>query len=307
MARKDNVAVEGSQPTAATEGGQTGAVRGRSQREIVWNRFKRHRLAVICGFILVGLYLAAIAAPFIAPYGYAEIDYTAINQGPSLAHPMGADNLGRDELTRVIYGGRVSLLVGLSVGVFSTVLGAAVGIVAGFYGRFVDTIVMAVTDFWLTLPFLAVLLVLGAIFQFTPVTISIVLVLILWPPIARLVRGEVLSLRGQEYVQAAKAIGVSGMRTMLRHILPNTIGIMLVQATLITAEAILIESVLSFLGLGIQPPTPSWGNMLADARTTITLYPWLAIFPGLMIIITALSVNFLGDGLRDALDPQATE
>lgn len=307
MARKDDVAVEGAQPTAATEGGQTGAVRGRSQREIVWNRFKRHRLAVICGFILVGLYLAAIAAPFIAPYGYAEIDYAAINQGPSWAHPMGADNLGRDELTRVIYGGRVSLLVGLSVGVFSTVLGAAVGIVAGFYGRFVDTIVMAVTDFWLTLPFLAVLLVLGAIFQFTPVTISIVLVLILWPPIARLVRGEVLSLRGQEYVQAAKAIGVSGVRTMLRHILPNTVGIMLVQATLITAEAILIESVLSFLGLGIQPPTPSWGNMLADARTTITLYPWLAIFPGLMIIITALSVNFLGDGLRDALDPQATE
>ena len=307
MARRDNVAVEGAQPTAAAEGGQTGAVRGRSQREIVWNRFKRHRLAVICGFILVGLYLAAAAAPLIAPYGYAEIDYTAINQGPSWAHPMGADNLGRDELTRVIYGGRVSLLVGLSVGVFSTVLGAVVGIVAGFYGRFIDTIVMSVTDFWLTLPFLAVLLVLGAIFQFTPVTIAGVLVLLLWPPIARLVRGEVLSLRGQEYVQAAKAIGVSGLRTMLRHILPNTVGIMLVQATLITAEAILIESVLSFLGLGIQPPTPSWGNMLADARTTITLYPWLAIFPGLMIIITALSVNFLGDGLRDALDPQATE
>lgn len=292
-------------PEAPGEG--HGKVEGRTQRQIIWYRFKRHRLAMICGVTLLVLYALALAAPVVAPYDYAEINYEAINQPPSLDHPMGTDNLGRDELTRVLYGGRISLLTGLSVGVLSTVVGAAIGIFAGFYGRFVDIGAMGLVDFMFTLPGLPVLLVLGSIFNFTAVTIAFALSLLLWPTIARIVRGQVLALRDQEYVQAAKAIGVSGGKIMLRHILPNAVGVMIVQATLITAEAILIESALSFLGLGIQPPTPSWGNLLEDARTTITLQPWLAVFPGLMIILTAVCVNFLGDGLRDALDPKAGE
>jgi peptide/nickel transport system permease protein len=292
-------------PEAAGE--EYGKVKGRTQREIVWRRFRRHRLAMISGLVLVLLYVAALATPLIAPYGYAEIDYTALDQPPSLKHPMGTDELGRDELTRVIYGGRVSLLLGLGVGVFSTIIGAAIGIISGYYGRFIDVGAMGFTDFMLTLPFLPILLVMGSIFNFTAVTITFALVLLLWMTITRLVRGQVLSVRNHEYVQAARAIGVSDLKIMFRHILPNVVGVMLVQATLVTAEAILIESALSFLGLGIQPPTPSWGNLLEDARTTMTTQWWLTWFPGMMIVITVLCVNFLGDGLRDALDPKAVE
>jgi peptide/nickel transport system permease protein len=284
-----------------------GKVKGRTQREIIWRRFRRHKVAMIGGLTLILLYVAALATPWIAPYGYAEPDFASINQGPSLKHPMGTDELGRDELTRVIYGGRVSLFLGLGVGALSTIIGAAVGIFSGFYGRFVDTTAMGFTDFMLTLPFLPILLVMGSIYNFTAVTITFALVLLLWMTIARLVRGQVLSVRNQEFVLAAKAVGVSDLKIMLRHILPNVVGVMVVQATLVTAEAILIESALSFLGLGIQPPTPSWGNLLEDARTTMTTQWWLTWFPGMMIVITVLCVNFLGDGLRDALDPKAVE
>ncbi|HSL00668.1 MAG TPA: ABC transporter permease [Rubrobacteraceae bacterium] len=282
-------------------------VRGRTQREIIWRRFRRHRLAMASGVFLVLLYLAALATPAIVPYEYDEIDYAAINQGPSLEHPMGTDRLGRDELTRVLYGGRVSLVVGLGVGVFSTLIGAAVGIFSGYYGRAVDTALMSFTDFMLTLPFIPLILVLGSIFNFTPASITLALVILLWMNMARLVRGGVLSVREQEYVLAARAIGVSDSRIMLRHVLPNVVGVMVVQATLTVALAIILESTVSFLGFGIQPPTPSWGNMLTDARSTMTQQPWLTWFPGMMIVITALCVNFLGDGLRDALDPKAVE
>jgi peptide/nickel transport system permease protein len=292
---------------AEAEGSQYGKVKGRTQREIFWRRFRRHRLALAGGAVLILLYLAAIATPWIAPYNYAEIDYTAFNQPPSLSHPMGTDRLGRDELTRVLYGGRISLMLGLAVGVFSTAIGATVGIVAGYYGKFVDSGVMGFVDFMLVLPFIPLLLVAGSIFQFTPVTIVIALVLLLWPRMARLVRGQVLSVRDQEYVQAARAVGVSGPKIMFRHILPNVVGVMIVEATLIVALAILVESAISYLGLGIQPPTPSWGNLLQDARSTMTEQWWLTWFPGLMIVLTALCVNFLGDGLRDALDPKAVE
>jgi peptide/nickel transport system permease protein len=282
-------------------------VEGRTQRQIVWRRFKRHRLALVGGVVLLLLYAAAILTPWIAPYGYDEIDVSALNQPPSLEHPMGTDRLGRDELTRVLYGGRVSLMVGLCVGVFSTLIGATVGIVSGYYGRFVDSALMGFTDYMLVLPFLPLLLVLGSLFSFTPVTITLALVLLLWMDLARLVRGQVLSLRDQEFVLAARAIGVSDLRIMARHILPNVVGVLVVKATLAVALAILLESAISYLGFGIQPPTPSWGNMLTDARATMTTQWWLTVFPGLMIVITALCVNFLGDGLRDALDPKAVE
>jgi peptide/nickel transport system permease protein len=166
---------------------------------------------------------------------------------------------------------------------------------------------MSFTDFILVLPLIPLLLVAGSIFQFTPITMTMVLVLFLWGAIARLTRGQVLAVRNQEYVQAAKAIGVSDFKIMLRHILPNVVGVLVVQATLYVALAILLESAASFLGFGIQPPTPSWGNLLTDARATMTTQWWLTVFPGAMIVITALCVNFLGDGLRDALDPKSVE
>jgi peptide/nickel transport system permease protein len=305
--RDEESGLQGEGVLLADAGEEYGKVKGRTQREIIWRRFRRHRLALAGGAILILLYIAAIATPWVAPYGYAQIDITALNQPPSLHHLMGTDQLGRDELTRVMYGGRISLALGLAVGVFSTVIGATVGIISGHYGKSVDVATMGFVDFMLTLPFLPLLLVAGKIFQFSPVTIIVALVLLLWPRMARLVRGQVLAVREQEYVLAARAIGVSNIKIMLRHILPNVVGVMVVEATLIVALAILVESAISYLGLGIQPPTPSWGNLLQDARTTMTEQWWLALFPGLMIVITALCVNFLGDGLRDALDPKAVE
>jgi peptide/nickel transport system permease protein len=296
----------GVPPTGAA-GDEYGKVEGRTQREIVWRRFKRHRLAIAGGLFLLLIYAAALATPVIAPYEYDESDFTALNQAPSVEHPMGTDRLGRDEFTRVLYGGRVSLMVGLGVGTFATLVGGLIGLLSGYYGRRVDTALAGVMDFVLVLPFLPMLLVLGSIFRFSAFTITFVIALLLWPRMARIVRGQVLSLRNQDYVQAAKAIGVSDAKIALRHILPNVVGIMVVEATLVVAQAILIETAVSYLGLGIQPPTPSWGNMLEDSRTTMTTQWWLTWFPGLMIVITALCVNFLGDGLRDALDPKAVE
>jgi peptide/nickel transport system permease protein len=294
-------------PSAGAAGDEYGKVEGRTQREIVWRRFKRHRLAIAGGLLLVLIYAAALATPVIAPYEYDESDFTSLNQAPSVEHPMGTDRLGRDEFTRVLYGGRVSLMVGLGVGTFATLVGGLIGLLSGYYGRRVDTALTGVMDFVLVLPFLPMLLVLGSIFRFSAFTITFVIALLLWPRMARIVRGQVLSLRNQDYVQAARAIGVSDVKIALRHILPNVVGIMVVEATLVVAQAILIETAVSYLGLGIQPPTPSWGNMLEDSRTTMTTQWWLTWFPGLMIVVTALCVNFLGDGLRDALDPKAIE
>ena len=290
---------------AAGEG--YGRVEGRTQREIVWRRFRRHRLAMVGAVLLVLIYAAALLTPLVAPYEYDELDFTALNQGPSFDHPMGTDRLGRDELTRVLYGGRVSLVVGVGVGVLVTVVGGAVGLVSGYFGRKVDAGLMGLTDFVLILPYIPVLLVAGKIFQFSALTVTLAISLLLWPRMARIVRGQVLAVRNQEYIQAAKAIGVSDWRIMLRHVLPNIVGIVVVEATLVVALAILIETALSYLGLGIQPPTPSWGNMLEDSRSTMTQQWWLTWFPGMMIVVTALCVNFLGDGLRDALDPKAVE
>ncbi len=298
---------EGGAQAPEAAGSGYGEVRGRTQREIVWRRFRRHRLALVGGAVLVVLYVVAIFAPWIAPYGYAQIDFTALSQGPSWKHPMGTDRLGRDGLTRVLYGGRVSLMVGLGVGVISTVIGTAVGIFSGYTGRLTDTLSMGFVDFMLVLPFIPFLLVIGSIFQFTPVVITLVLAVLVWPRMARLVRGQVLAVRDQEYVQAARAIGVSPSKIMLRHVFPNVVGVVVVETTLIVALAILLETAVSYLGLGIQPPTPSWGNLLEDSRATMTEQPWLTWFPGMMIIITALCVNFMGDGLRDALDPKAVE
>jgi peptide/nickel transport system permease protein len=291
---------------AVEPGGDMGYVAGRTQREMFWRRFKQHKLAVLSAVVIVALYLIAIFGPMLSPYDYDKIEYTGA-QPPSLQHPFGTDELGRDELTRIMYGGRVSLTVGLVVAVLSAGIGTLVGMMAGFYGGRVDNVLMRFTDMVLALPLLPLLMVAGLVVADLKIDSMWAIVVILgfleWMAVARLVRGSFLALREKEFVEAAHAMGASDWRIITQHLLPNSIAPIVVNTTLVVGAAIIVESVLSFLGFGIQPPTPSWGNMLSDARSTMVLYPWLMWAPGIAIVLTVLSVNFLGDGLRDALDP----
>jgi peptide/nickel transport system permease protein len=277
-----------------------------SQRQLAWRRFKRHKIAIVSAFVLLLISLATIFAGVISPHSFEELDLTALRQGPSLGHLFGTDILGRDEFTRVLYGGRISLLVGITVALSAGAIGTIVGSIAGFYGRWIDNLLMRVTDLFLSIPFLVTLVIASIAFRGIlpePWNIVVVLTIFFWMPEARIVRGLFLSLKEKEFVEAARAMGASNRRIIFVHILPNALGPIIVGVTLSVANAILTESALSFLGFGIQPPTPSWGNMLSEAENQITAAPWLLWFPGLMILITALCVNFLGDGLRDALDP----
>ena len=276
-----------------------------SQTRIAWRRFRAHKLGLAGLIILVLLYLAVIFAPVIAPYSPTAIDLDHVREPPSSRHLMGTDELGRDELSRVIYGGRVSLAVGLGAALSAGVVGTLLGAFAGFRGGWADNIVMRVTDLFLALPFLAVAMIGATALPGRIIDIVILLAAIFWMPVARIVRGMTLSLKEKEYVEAARASGAGGFRIISRHILPNTLGPVVVNITLGIALAILAESTLSFLSLGIQPPTATWGNMLAGSRESMFTQPWLIWFPGLMILITVLSVNFMGDALRDAIDPTA--
>jgi peptide/nickel transport system permease protein len=276
---------------------------GLSQRMLAWRRFRRHKLAMASLLVLLLLGLATVLAPVIAPYGFSEQHLDQILQGPSSKHLLGTDSLGRDEFSRLLYGGRVSLLVGLGVALSAGVLGMVVGAAAGYYGGRLDNQMMRQTDLFLSIPILVVLIIASRVAGGDVIGIVIVLSLVLWMFLARIVRGLFLSLKEKEFVEAARAIGASNTRIILRHLLPNTLGVVIVNVTLTVAIAILTESLLSFLGFGIQPPTPSWGNMLDDGRNLMTVAGWLVWFPGLLILVTVLCVNFLGDGLRDALDP----
>ncbi len=277
----------------------------------VSRRFRRHPGAV-AGFIVLSLLiLAAVAAP-LSPYDPEKSNIAERFQPPSLQHPMGTDGLGRDLLTRVLYGGRISLTVGGLVVLITLTLGVTIGAVAGYAGGIVDTILMRLTDATLSLPSLLVLILLSAIlrevelplFQRNSVlTIAVVIGLLSWTTFARLVRATFLTLREMDFVTASRSLGASGPRIVIKHILPNSIGPIIVESTLELGYAIIEESGLSFLGFGIQPPTPSWGNLLSNAQENFLRYPWLAIFPGLMIFLAIISVNYIGDGLRDAYDP----
>ena len=274
-------------------------------------RFLRHRLAVSGLIVLILLIAGALLAPNYR-YDPEKINLRARLEPPSLEHLMGTDDLGRDMLARVLYGGRVSLTVGLLATSLSLVLGTLVGLLAGFYGRWIDSLLMRGTDMFLSFPSLFVLIMLGAMLRDTELAafrgglfvIVAAIALLSWMTTARLVRATVLSLKESGYVEAAIAAGSTNRRLVMVHILPNALGPIIVQGALQTAYSILTESGLSYLGFGIQPPTPTWGNMLNGAQTYMTRNPWLAIFPGLMIFITVLSVNFIGDGLRDAFDPR---
>jgi peptide/nickel transport system permease protein len=282
----------------------------RSQWSYARMRFFRHRLAIIGLIGLVVIFGAGIFANFVAPYSYSQIDLNHILQGPSHAHYFGTDALGRDQYTRTIWGIRTSMEVGFFVAVLSTFIGLIIGAVAGYYGGWLDNLLMRITDLVLTLPLLAVLLTASALLgQGNQWRVSLILVFFFWTGIARVVRGIFLSLREKEYVEAAKASGAGDARLMFRHILPNTLGPIVVNATLAVGTAILIEAALSFLNFGIKPPTPSLGVLISDAQANPSTPSggttwWLTIFPGLTLVLIVLCVNFVGDGLRDALDPQ---
>jgi peptide/nickel transport system permease protein len=282
------------------------AVKPRSQWYYVRTRFFRHRLAVVSLLALVFFALLAIFAERVSPYAYDELDLFNIAQAPTSEgnHWFGTDLLGRDYLSRVIYGLRTSLWVAILVAGLTTFIGTAIGSIAGYYGGTVDNLLMRFTDLILTLPLLAVLLTASVFLgNGDPVRVGVILALLIWTGLARIVRGVFLSLREKEFVEAAKAAGAGDARIIIRHLLPNAVGPIIVAMTLIIAAAILIEAALSFLGFGIQPPTPALGKLIADGQTQGFEAWWLVTFPGLVIVLIALAVNFVGDGLRDALDP----
>lgn len=298
--------------TIPTEFSENQVQRGHeSMTFAVWRRFRKHPGAVVGAILLTIVILSTILVP-LSPYDPETSDLKSRLESPSWRHPFGTDALGRDMLTRVLYGGRISLFVGLMVVVITLAIGVPIGAIAGYFGGWIDNLLMRIIDATLALPSLLVLILLGAILREVKIpfieknnvlTIAVVIGLLSWMTVARLVRAIFLTLRNMEYVQAARALGASNSKIIVGEILPNGLGPIIVESTLEIGWAIMEESGLSFLGFGIRPPTPSWGNLLSNAQEHLTQHPWLAIFPGIMIFITIISVNYIGDGLRDALDP----
>lgn len=288
----------------------------RSLWKDAWWQFRRHRLAMIALVTLIFLILFTLVGPLIYKTKIDVIDFTLSLKGPSPEHPLGNDELGRDLLARIMFGGRVSIAVGITSVLLAITLGTSIGALAGFFGR-LDNPLMRITDLFLSLPILPLLLVIIYLFRdslrsaFGPelgifIMIVSVIGVLNWMPVARLVRAQFLSLKQKEFVEAARSIGARDGRIIIRHILPNTLSPVLVAATIGVGGAILTESTLSFLGLGFPPDMPTWGRILFDARNYLDIAPHWAIFPGLCIFLTVLSINFIGDGLRDALDPRKT-
>lgn len=288
--------------------------------QLTWRRFRRHKPAIIGLIVLALLLIYALAGSLVLSEKYANFNDTRLRlQAPSTGHPFGTDSIGRDVLARTIYGGQISLLIGLTAVVVETFLGILVGALAGYYGGVVDSILMRITEAMLNIPEIFLLIVmakyfggkipeldvLGRTFSGSVVVIVLIIGVTSWMYLARIVRAQFLSLKENEFVLAARATGTSNLRIIFLHILPNSIAPIVVSATLGVANAILAEAYISFLGLGVQPPTATWGNMLDGANNYLESAPWLWFFPGLLILLTVLSINFLGDGLRDALDPRS--
>ncbi len=300
--------------------GAAGAARPRKRAQFspwleAWRRFRRHRLAVVSGVILLVIVAAVLLAPLIWQVPINEIDFRARLKGPSWAHPLGTDDLGQDLLARMLYGGRISLAVGLAAMVVAITVGTIIGAVAGMSRGWVGPALMWLTDLFLSLPQVPLLLLVIYLFRdtlksiFGPeggvfILIVIVIGILRWMPVARLVRAQFLWLREKEFVEAARALGATKMRQVVRHILPNALGPVIVAGTIDVAAAIIAESTLSFLGLGFPPDIPTWGRILYDAKDYLDIAPYWALFPGAAIFLTVLSINFIGDGLRDALDPR---
>jgi len=278
----------------------------RSQWTYARRRFMRHRLAVASLVILIVIFTAGFTAPWIAPYSFEGYDVNNLEVGPTFSggHVFGTDLLGRDYFSRVLYGIRTSIHVAFVVTILTVIIGTSIGMVAGYYSRWADNLLLRFTDLILTLPALAVLLTAAAFLGHgSQYRVAVIVSLLLWTLLARIVRGQFLSLREKEYIDAAKAAGSGDLRIMLRHMLPNALGPIVVFATLTLGGAILLESYLSYLGFGVQPPTPALGKLIADGQDVSSHDWWLVTFPGLTIVLIVLCINFVGDGLRDALDP----
>ena len=283
----------------------------RSQGRIILDRFLRNRAAIAGGIVLLVIFIFCFLGPV-----FWRIDPDAINidkvsseyAAPTLAHPFGTDWVGRDEFARAISGGRISLLVGLVSMLGAIVLGVGIGSYAGYYGGIIDNLLMRVTDIFLAVPLYLLLFVLSAsVGDGSPRIVIILIAALTWTSAARLARGEFLALKEREYVLAARTIGAGNLRLMFRHILPNAIGPITVNATLLVGTNIILESIMSFFGFGVRAPTASWGNMVADGQGYFDKAPWLVFAPAILIFVTVLSFNLVGDGLRDALDPNMTE
>jgi peptide/nickel transport system permease protein len=274
--------------------------------QLAFRRFLRHRIGLISAFVLIMVVAVIVLGPilFIPEDNAFRPDVLAINQPPSLEHFFGTDELGRDILARIIYGGRVSLLVGLLAMLVAVTIGILAGSVAGYFGGLADSLIMRMTDVMLSIPGIFLIIALAVFFGPSIRTIVLAIGFLNWMSVARIVRALFLTLKEQDFVLAARCLGVQDRRIMWGHILPNAMAPVVVAATLTVGSAILTETAVSYLGLGIQPPTPSWGNMLKNAQDLIWTAPWVAIFPGAMIFFTTLCINFMGDALRDALDPR---
>jgi peptide/nickel transport system permease protein len=285
------------------------------ERHATWKRFRKHRLALAGAAVLIFMIAVAVFAPIISPADPNAIDqanWSGYPLAPGVAgHILGTDENGRDLLARLIFGARISLTIAVFAVLMEIIIGTLLGAFSGYYGGFVDFAIMRLTDVVLSIPLLPLLLVLTAIVAASSNKASLnfgVIVILIgglsWPPVTRLVRASFLSLREREFAEAARALGNADGRIIFRHLLPNAVAPIIVAATLDVANVIILESTLSFLGFGIQPPTASWGNMLANAEANMAIAPWAAVFPGLCILVTVLAINYLGDGLRDALDPK---
>lgn len=279
------------------------AIIGRSFGRQTWDRFRRHKLAILAIVLLVLLVALFWVGPMWSPYRVTQTSAGPLRSGPSLAHPFGTDTIGRDLFVRTLTGGQFSIQIAFVVSLLTTLIGTFLGALAGYFGGLLDTFIDQVTNLVLIVPAIVVLLVAAPMFGSRPMAIAVLLALLLWPQIARVVRGLFLQYKEQEFVLAARAAGARAPRLMFRHILPNTFGPIVVNATLLVGIAIILESTLSFLGAGVVPPTPTLGNLINEARSTIESKPSAVFIPGGFIIAITLCINFLGDGLRDALDP----
>jgi len=271
---------------------------------LVWQQFRKHKLAVAAAVVIIALCLLAVLGPVISPYSFSSYEAGAVLQPPSGAHLLGTDELGRDVFTRLLWGSRISLAVGIAAMFVALVIGTTFGALAGYYGGLLDNILMRFTDLVLAFPALFLFIVLSAFFNTKLIHLILIIGGMSWMEVARLVRSSFLTLKQLEFTQAAEAMGARDRRIILKHLLPNALAPLIVATTLGIASAILYESALSYLGLGVQPPWPSWGNMLSNSQSYVWLAPTLTIYPGLSIFITVLCFNLLGDGLRDALDPR---
>jgi len=269
-----------------------------------WKRFKNNKLALTGSAIVVFFFLLSIFAPWISPFDPGAIDLQRVLSPPSATHPLGTDQLGRDVLSRMIWGSQISLKVGFVSTGIAILIGMVLGAVSGYYGRWVDTLIMRTVDIMLCFPTFFLILAVIAFLEPSIWNIMIIIGLTGWMGVTRLVRADFISLKERDFVLAARAIGASDFRIIFRHLLPNAMASILVAATFGIAGAILTESALSFLGIGVQPPTPSWGNILTDGKDNIDIAWWLSLYPGMAILLTVLGYNLLGEGIRDTLDPR---